>query len=51
LIREEYIQDYQKAYHKDPFAKALKKDSHNLITFFRLVGRRTGKEAYLQSYK
>jgi cyclopropane fatty-acyl-phospholipid synthase-like methyltransferase len=51
LIREEYIQDYQQAYHKDPFAKALRKDKDQLITFFRLIGRRTGKEAYLQSYK
>ena len=51
LIREEYIQDYQHAYHKDPFAKALKKDKDHLITFFRLVGRRTGQAAYLQSYK
>jgi cyclopropane fatty-acyl-phospholipid synthase-like methyltransferase len=51
LIREEYIQDYQHAYQKDPFAKALRKDKNNLITFFRLVGRRTTRAAYLQSYK
>lgn len=51
LIREQYIQDYQHALHKDPFAKALTKDKENLISFFRLVGRRTSKEAFLQSYK
>ncbi|MFC6997337.1 SAM-dependent methyltransferase [Rufibacter roseus] len=52
LIREQYVQDAEKnPRQKDPFAKALKKDKEQKISFFRLVGQRTGKEAYLQSYK
>jgi len=51
LIRDQYIQDYQARKFKDPFAKALEKDKNHVISFFRLVGQRTGKEAYLQSYK
>lgn len=51
LIREGYIQDAQQAHAKDAFAKALSKDKDKLITFFRLVGRRTTRPAYLQSYK
>jgi cyclopropane fatty-acyl-phospholipid synthase-like methyltransferase len=51
LIRNEYIKDYALTKEKDPFAEALKKDSKNLISFFRLIGQRTSKGAYLQSYK
>lgn len=51
LIREQYIQDYKNSHQKDPFAKALEKDKQHFISFFRLVGQRTSKEVYLQSYK
>ena len=51
LIRDQYIQDCQSRKFKDPFAKALEKDKNHLISFFRLIGQRTSKEAYLQSYK
>jgi hypothetical protein len=49
FIKQEYIKDYQDA-SKEPFAKAIAKDTENLITFFRLVGRRTGKGVKLQEY-
>jgi ubiquinone/menaquinone biosynthesis C-methylase UbiE len=48
-IREQYIEDY-KDNKKEPFARALGEDKEGLITFFRLVGRRTPKAAYLQEY-
>jgi ubiquinone/menaquinone biosynthesis C-methylase UbiE len=48
-IREQYIQDY-KDNDKEPFARALREDKEGLITFFRMVGRRTPKTAYLQEY-
>ena len=51
LIRAQYIQDFQERKFKDPFARAIEKDKKELISFFRLVGQRTSKEAYLQSYK
>ncbi|MDX5345822.1 MAG: methyltransferase domain-containing protein [Hymenobacteraceae bacterium] len=51
LIRQQYIQDFKGAEDKDPFAKALKQDQEKFISFFRLVGRRTGKDAFLQSFK
>ncbi|PSR52126.1 SAM-dependent methyltransferase [Adhaeribacter arboris] len=51
LIRQEYIRDYQGKQHKDPFARALAADTEGLITFFRLIARRTEKNAYLQTYK
>jgi cyclopropane fatty-acyl-phospholipid synthase-like methyltransferase len=52
LIREQYVQDFEEAGRKkDPFARALKKDKDQRISFFRLIGQRTSKEAYLQSYK
>ena len=52
LIREQYVQDFEEAGRKkDPFARALKKDKDHRISFFRLIGQRTSKEAYLQSYK
>ena len=49
FIKEQYIQDYQNN-NKEPFARALREDTEGLITFFRLVGRRTPKAAYLQEY-
>ncbi len=48
-IRREYINDY-KDQPREPFAKALAQDQENLITFFRLVGQRTSREAWLQEY-
>jgi len=52
LIREQYVRDFEESGRKkDPFARALKKDNDHKISFFRLVGQRTSKEAYLQSYK
>ena len=52
LIREQYVKDFEEhGQKKDPFARALKKDKHQTISFFRLVGQRTDKNAYLQSYK
>ncbi|MDQ3290929.1 MAG: class I SAM-dependent methyltransferase [Bacteroidota bacterium] len=51
LIRQEYIRDYQGKQHKDPFARALAADSEGIISFFRLIARRTDKNAYLQTYK
>jgi cyclopropane fatty-acyl-phospholipid synthase-like methyltransferase len=50
FIREEYIKDYKDAA-KEPFAKAIAQDTENLITFFRLVGQRTGKGVKLQDYR
>lgn len=50
-IRQEYIRYYEGKRNKDAFVRALEKDKNRLITFFRLIGRRTGQEAYLQSYK
>lgn len=49
FIKEQYIQDY-KGKKKEPFARALQDDKEGLITFFRMVGRRTPKAAYLQEY-
>ncbi|WP_066834227.1 SAM-dependent methyltransferase [Rufibacter ruber] len=52
LIREQYVKDFEEhGQKKDPFARALKKDNHHQISFFRLIGQRTRKDAYLQSYK
>lgn len=51
LIRQEYIRDYEEKNETDPFAEALKKDQDDFVSFFRLVARRTHKDAYLQSYK
>jgi cyclopropane fatty-acyl-phospholipid synthase-like methyltransferase len=48
-IIKEYIKDYRDN-DKEPFAKALKNDTEGLISMFRLVGKRTGKDAYLQDY-
>jgi hypothetical protein len=50
-VREQYIKDYEKEDEPDAFAKALKSDHQGFITFFKLIGQRTGKTAYLQSYK
>jgi cyclopropane fatty-acyl-phospholipid synthase-like methyltransferase len=50
-IRQQYVNDYAGTGKKDPFAKALQKDKKEIISFFRLVGQRTSKEVYLQSYK
>ncbi|QNF33870.1 methyltransferase domain-containing protein [Adhaeribacter swui] len=51
LIRQEYIRDFEDKKFKDPFARALADDKQGLISFFRLIARRTQKNAYLQSYK
>ncbi|WP_187263162.1 SAM-dependent methyltransferase [Pontibacter beigongshangensis] len=51
LVRNEYIRDYAEEKKPDPFAKALQLDNEGFITFFKLIGRRTQKTAYLQSYK
>ncbi|MDX5422587.1 MAG: methyltransferase domain-containing protein [Hymenobacteraceae bacterium] len=51
LVREQYIKDYENAEEEDPFAKALQLDEQGFITFFKLIGRRTSKTAYLQDYK
>ncbi|MDX5417597.1 MAG: methyltransferase domain-containing protein [Hymenobacteraceae bacterium] len=51
LVREHYIKDYEDSDEEDAFAKALKIDNQGFITFFKLIGRRTWKTAYLQSYK
>ncbi len=52
LIREQYVRDFEEnGGKKDPFARALKKDNDHKISFFRLVGQRTSRDAYLQSYK
>ncbi|EJF09987.1 hypothetical protein [Pontibacter sp. BAB1700] len=51
LVREQYIKDYQNSEEADAFAKALELDKDKFITFFKLIGRRTSKTAYLQSYK
>ncbi|WP_051359955.1 SAM-dependent methyltransferase [Adhaeribacter aquaticus] len=51
LIRTQYIKDFEGTNKKDPFAVALQKDDKNFISFFRLVGQRTNKDAYLQSYQ
>ncbi|WP_210463427.1 MULTISPECIES: SAM-dependent methyltransferase [Rufibacter] len=52
LIREQYVRDFEEhGQKKDPFARGLKKDTDHQISFFRLVGQRTSREAYLQSYK
>lgn len=51
IIRREYIRYFEGKKTKDAFARALEKDKHNLISFFRLIARRTDRAAYLQSYK
>ncbi len=51
LVRQQYIDDFKKKGKQDPFAKALEADTEQLISFFRIIGRRTGKSAYLQDYK
>ena len=51
LIRQEYIKDASQPGKKDPFSTALKKDTQQFISFFRLVAQRTSQEVYLQSYK
>ena len=50
-VREQYVKDFKKQKQPDPFAKALQHDEHHFISFFKLVGRRTQKSAYLQNYK
>ncbi len=51
LIRQEYVKYYKSSHKKDAFAKAVSRDKDQLISFFRLIARRTTREAYLQSYK
>jgi cyclopropane fatty-acyl-phospholipid synthase-like methyltransferase len=50
-VREQYIKDFEQQDKPDPFAKALQLDKQNFISFFKLIGRRTKKTAYLQNYK
>lgn len=51
FIREEYVRYFQSKPRKDAFARALNKDKNKLISFFRLIGRRTERPVFLQSYK
>ncbi|WP_266202922.1 SAM-dependent methyltransferase [Pontibacter kalidii] len=51
LVREHYIKDFEESEEEDPFAKALQLDKENFISFFKLIGLRTKKTAYLQDYK
>jgi len=51
VVREHYIKDFEHEKKPDAFAKAIKLDDQRFITFFKLIGRRTRKTAYLQSYK
>ena len=51
LVRQEYIRYFEGKRQKDAFAKAVAKDKNGLISFFRLIGRRTSQPSYLQSYK
>ncbi|MFC5271796.1 SAM-dependent methyltransferase [Adhaeribacter terreus] len=51
LVRKEYVRYFEDKPKKDAFARALMQDKEHLISFFRLIGRRTSQEAYLQSYK
>jgi len=50
-VREQYVKDFEKQGKPDPFAKALQLDQQQFISFFKLIGRRTGKSVYLQDYK
>jgi cyclopropane fatty-acyl-phospholipid synthase-like methyltransferase len=49
LIRKQYIQDFHDK-PSEPFAKAMRQDTQDQISFFRLVGQRTNKNAFLQDY-
>ncbi len=51
FLKSEYVKYYESSDEKEPFAEALKNDTENFINMFRLVGRRTRKEAFLQDYK
>lgn len=51
LVRQEYIRYFKGKHHQDAFARAVARDKHGLISFFRLIARRTSQPAYLQSYK
>ncbi|TPE43736.1 SAM-dependent methyltransferase [Pontibacter mangrovi] len=51
LVREHYVRDFEEAEQPDPFAKALQHDKQGFISFFKMIGRRTRKTAYLQDYK
>ncbi len=51
FLKSEYVKYYESADEKEPFAEALKADTENFINMFRLVGKRTRKEAFLQDYK
>lgn len=51
LVREHYIKDFEDKDQPDPFAKAIKLDDQGFISFFKLIGQRTTKTAYLQNYK
>lgn len=51
LIRAEYIQDFEQSEEADAFARAIKHDDQGFIAFFKLIGRRTKRTAYLQDYK
>jgi ubiquinone/menaquinone biosynthesis C-methylase UbiE len=51
FLKSEYVKYYENSDEREPFAEALKADKENFINMFRLVGRRTRKDAYLQDYK
>ncbi|RIJ43013.1 SAM-dependent methyltransferase [Pontibacter oryzae] len=51
LVREHYVRDYEQKEEPDAFAKALQHDEQGFISFFKLIGRRSKKTVYLQSYK
>ncbi|MCC9136719.1 SAM-dependent methyltransferase [Pontibacter silvestris] len=51
LVRQEYIRYFENEDKQDPFAKAIQLDQEHFISFFKLIGRRTKKTAYLQTYK
>lgn len=51
MVREHYISDFKEEGKPDAFAKALELDKEHFISFFKLIGRRTKKSAYLQDYK
>ncbi len=51
LIKQEYLRYFKDNPCKDAFAHALAHDKNGMISFFRLVGKRTGQAVYLESYK
>lgn len=51
LVRQQYIADFENSEESDAFARAISLDRQHFISFFKLIGRRTKKTAYLQDYK